>query len=280
MNDDVAALCGIASVSRGGYYRWLARSSEPERDYADYLQIKDVFDQGKGRFGWRSINMRLPGMNHKKIQRTMRKYDLTARVRRRNPYKAIMKKRLEHRVFPNKLQRAFDQSVPFTVFCTDITYISFQNSFAYLSVVKDIASGEVVAWNLSSGLEEALVLDTVKQLPDDVCEGVLIHSDQGFHYTNPQYIAAVETLGMVQSMSGKGSCIDNAPIESFFGHLKDELDYHSCTSFEELRSRIDEYMQYYNHERKQWTRNKMSPVEYREHLLTKSSVGVGFQSVR
>lgn len=218
-------------------------------------------------------------MNHKKIQRIMRKYNLVTKVRKRNPYKAIMQKRLEHRVFPNILDRAFDQTVPLTVFCTDITYIPFQQSFAYLSVVKDVASGEAVAWNLSNGLEEDLVLDTIRNMPR-VSDDAMIHSDQGFHYTNPQYIAAVETLGMVQSMSSKGSCIDNAPIESFFGHMKDELDYQSCASLEELRSHIDTYMQYYNHKRKQWTRNKMAPIEYREHLLTKSSVGVGFESVR
>ena len=223
--------------------------------------------------------MRLPHMNHKKIQRIMRKYDLVTKVRKRNPYKAIMQKRLEHRVFPNTLDRAFDQTVPFTVFCTDITYIPFQSAFAYLSVVKDIASGEVVAWNLSRGLEEVLVLDTIRNMPR-VSDNAMIHSDQGFHYTNPQYIAVVEALGMTQSMSGKGSCIDNAPIESFFGHMKDELDYQSCASFEELRSHIDEYMQYYNHKRKQWARNKMAPVAYRDHLLTKLSVGVGFESVR
>jgi transposase InsO family protein len=190
-----------------------------------------------------------------------------------------MQKRLEHRVFPNILDRAFDQMVPFSVFCTDITYIPFQSAFAYLSVVKDIASGEVVAWNLSDSLEETLVLDTIRNMPL-VSDDAMIHSDQGFHYTNPQYIAAVEALGMAQSMSGKGNCIDNAPIESFFGHMKDELDYKSCTSIEELRFHIDEYMQYYNHKRKQWTRNKMAPTEYRDHLLTKSSVGVGFESVR
>ncbi len=268
-------LCDLAQVSRSGYYRWLKTATEPNKDHEDYLKVKEVFDQGKGRYGWRSIKMRLPEMNHKKIQRIMRTYGLRAAIRRRNPYKAIMKKRLEHRVFPNKLLRAFDQSVPYTVFCTDITYIPFQSAFVYLSVVKDIASGEVVAWNLSHGLEEALVLDTVRNMPH-VREGAMIHSDQGFHYTNPQYIEAVEALGMLQSMSGKGSCIDNAPIESFFGHMKDELDYRSCATFEELRSRVDEYMQYYNHERKQWTRNKMAPVEYKEHLLT---VGVGLQSV-
>ena len=206
-------LCELANVSRSGYYKWLHHADESDKDMADYVKIKEVFNKGRGAYGWRSVKMRLPEMNHKKIQRIMRKYDLVAKVRKRNPYKAIMKKRLEHRVFSNKLQRAFHQTVPFKVFCTDITYIPFQNLYAYLSVVKDIASGEVVAWNLSRGLEEILVLDTVQNLPRGMCENAMIHSDQGFHYTNPQYIAAVEALGMVQSMSGKGSCIDNAPIE-------------------------------------------------------------------
>jgi len=80
-------------------------------------------------------------MNHKKIQRIMRKYGLTAMVRRKNPYKQMMKKSLEHRTFPNKLQREFHQILPFKVFCADITYIPFLSRFAYLSVIKDIASG-------------------------------------------------------------------------------------------------------------------------------------------
>ncbi len=209
-------------------------------------------------------------MNHKKIQRIMRKYGLITQVRRRNPYKAIMKKRLEHRIFPNKLQREFYQIVPFKVFCTDITYIPFQNGFIYLSVVKDIASGEVMAWNVSLYLEMTLVTETIRKIQLDSYENIMIHSDQGFHYTNPSYIEVVRELKMIQSMSGKGNCIDNAPIESFFGHLKDELDYKSCQSFEELSLKIDEYMRYYNYERKQWTRNKMAPVEYRNHLLEKS----------
>lgn len=208
-------------------------------------------------------------MNHKKIQRIMRKYNLVAKVRRRNPYKAIMKKRLEHRVFPNMLQRQFNQTIPRSVFCADITYLPFNQTFAYLSVVKDIASGEVAAWNLSRGLEETLVIDMMRNMPH-VCKDAMIHSDQGFHYTNPQYIEAVGALGMIQSMSGKGSCIDNAPIESFFGHMKDELDYKSCESFEELYSKVEEYMRYYNYERKQWTRNKMAPVDYRSHLFAQA----------
>jgi len=256
------------TISRSGYYQWLQHADEPEKDYPDYLTIKKIFDHGKERYGWRSIKMRLPEMNHKKIQRIMRKYRLNVRVRRKNPYKAIMKKSLEHRVFPNKLQRAFHQAAPFTVFCTDITYVPFRGGLAYLSVIKDIASGEVVAWNSSLRLEMSLVIETVKGLSLARCQNTLIHSDQGFHYTNPSYIKAIKELKMVQSMSRKANCIDNAPIESFFGHMKDELEYRSCTTFQELRSRIDAYMQYYNDERKQWTRNRMTPVEYRNHLLT------------
>ena len=262
-------LCKLARVSRSGYYKWLRHALEPDKDYRDYLKIKEVFDKGKGKYGWRSVKMRLLRMNHKKIQRIMRKYGLVAKVRRKNPYKAIMKKRMEHRIFPNKLERKFNQAVPFKVFCTDITYIPFRNAFAYLSVIKDIATGEVVAWNLSLYLEMTLVTETVRRIPLNSCENIMIHSDQGFHYTNPFYIEIVRELKMIQSMSGKGNCIDNAPIESFFGHMKDELDYKSCTSFEELRLKINEYMRYYNHERKQWTRNKMTPVEYRNHLLAR-----------
>lgn len=258
-------LCDLAHISRSGYYKWLAHADLPDKDQDDYVKVKSVFDHSKGRYGWRSLKMRLPDMNHKKIQRIMRKYDLIAKVRRKNPYKAIMRKRLEHRTFPNVLQRKFRQAVPRRVFSTDITYLPFQSEFAFLSVVKDIASGEVVAWNASQSLEERLVTDTLAQLEPN--KSALIHSDQGLHYTNPDYVDLVNKLGMVQSMSGKGSAIDNAPIESFFGHMKDELDYRSCGSFEDLHSKIAGYMRYYNYERKQWTRNRMTPVEYRNHLL-------------
>ena len=114
-----------------------------------------------------------------------------------------------------------------------------------------------------------LVTETIRSLKVELCKDAMIHSDQGFHYTNPDYIEIVREFRLIQSMSGKGSCIDNAPIESFFGHMKDELDYKTCVTFNELHSKIAEYMQYYNYERKQWTRNKMTPIEFRNHLLAK-----------
>ncbi len=210
-------------------------------------------------------------MNHKKVARIMQKYGLMTKVRRQNPYKAIMKKSLSHRTFDNTLDRSFDQSVPYTVFCTDITYLPYNHRFAYLSVIKDIASGEIVAWHLAQHLEMELVLSTLTNLKRDHSlnlKEVLIHSDQGFHYTNPLYIDMVGDLAMVQSMSRKGACIDNAPIESFFGHLKDEVEYKTCKTFIEVHAMIEAYMEYYNCERRQWDKRKMTPIQYRDHLLS------------
>jgi len=265
-------------VSRSGYYAWLKQTDKPDKDHEDYLQINEIFRHGKSKYGWRTIQMKLLEkgfvMNHKKITRIKTKYHLVTKIRRRNPYKMIMKKSLEHRTFENKLNRVFDVPTPFKFFSTDITYIPLNHRFAYLSVVKDLASGEVVAWNLSRHLEMSLVLDTVESMKanplitQSILQDALIHSDQGFHYTNPLYIEKIKELNMTQSMSRRGNCIDNAPIESFFGHLKDDVDYKDCKTFDNLYSLIATYMQYYNYKRPQWNRKKMTPVGYRNHLLT------------
>lgn len=275
---NVEILCEIANVSRSGYYEWLKHASEPDKDHADFLRINEIFRQGKAKYGWRTIQMKLLEngivMNHKKITRIKKKYDLITKIRRKNPYKMIMKKSLEHRTSPNTLNRTFTISRPFKSFSTDITYIPLNHRFAYLSVVKDIASGEIMAWKLAMHLEMSLVLDTVEDmrhhpvLPAAALQNAMMHSDQGFHYTNPLYIEKLKELNIVQSMSRRGNCIDNAPIESFFGHLKDDVDYKNCRTFDELHSLIAHYMQYYNHERRQWDRKKMTPVGYRNHLLT------------
>lgn len=270
MKKDVRLLCSIARVSRSGYYQWLTHANTTDKDYDDYLLVKEIFDKGKAKYGWRQVNMGLQRekkvtMNHKKIIRIMKKYNLVAKIRRKNPYKAIMKKTAAHRTFPNRLDRAFTQTIPYRFFCTDITYLFYNNRIAYLSVVKDIASGEIVAWHVSPHITMELVLSTINRM--EHYYDALIHSDQGFHYTNPEYSEKVRALDMMQSMSRKANCIDNAPIESFFGHFKDDVDYKSCKTFEELRLLIEHCIRYYNYERAQWERKKMTPVEYRDHLL-------------
>lgn len=264
-------LCRIAEVSESGYYQWLTVRNKPVADMAAVEEIKAICAQGRGRYGWRRVKMRLSRtINHKKIQRIMRENNLRARVRRSNPYRVLMRKTAEHQTAKNVLARSFKQEVPFRVFCTDITYLRFQRRFIYLSVIKDIATGEIVGWNPSLCSDLLLVADTVKDMrnrvPESMYRGGLIHSDQGFQYTHPSYRRSLVEMRLVQSMSRKGACIDNAPVESFFGHMKDELTLRGCQTFEEARAVIDEYMRYYNNERKQWGRKKMTPVEYRGHL--------------
>jgi len=267
-------MCEIARVSRSGYYQWIKSQQNKPKDYDDYLLIKEVFDRGRRKLGWRSIQMKLKDqdikMNHKKIVRIKKKYNLITRIRRRNPYKQILKKSREHRTFDNILNRNFKQTEPKQVFCTDITYLPFNKQIAYLSAVKDIASREIVGWNLSRHLKIDIVFDTITNMREsqDSLTDIMIHSDQGFHYTSPTYIAKIKKLKMIQSMSRKGNCIDNSPIETFFGHFKDEVDYKHCSSFEELKDLTSKYINYYNTRRRQWNLKKMTPVEYRNHLLS------------
>jgi putative transposase len=268
---DISLLCSIAKVSTSGYYKWLPSSEKEEKDYGDYLLIKAEFDEGKRKYGARTICMNLEKpMNLKKIRRIMTKYALVTKIRRKNPYKDIMKKTMEHTTAPNILNREFDKKEPYKALGTDITYLPYHYRFAYLSVVKDMVTGEVLSWELSQRLEMGIVMNTMKNLKRDDgkdFEGVLLHSDQGFHYTNPLYIQKLKELKMIQSMSRKGKCIDNAPTESFFGHMKDDIDLRGCKTYEEVKLIISGYMRYYNYERRQWDRKKMTPVEYRNHLL-------------
>jgi transposase InsO family protein len=262
-------------INRSSFYYWQkAKVIRLEKELPDKLLIEKIFNNHKKLAGYRTIRMDLENkygviMNTKKIRRLMNKYDLNTQVRRKNPYKEIMKKTQEHATCANILNRNFNQTKPFTTLCTDITYLYYGKcEKAYLSAVKDIATGEIIAYKVARHLTMPIVLETINNLNKAIdLNNVLIHSDQGFHYTNPEYRKLLKNHNVIQSMSRKGNCIDNAPMESFFGHLKDELDYKYCKTFEELVEKIDEYMYYYNNERYQWSKNKMTPVEYRSHLL-------------
>lgn len=239
------------------------------------MLIKEIFEKGKQKLGWRRIKMNLQSkagivMNHKKIKRIKNKYGLATKVRRRNPYKDIMRKTSEHRIFDNILNRNFKQNTPRRSFCSDITYLYYgYGQKAYLQAIKDVATKEIVSWELSNNLALKFVLKSIDNLKDvGILENqTIIHSDQGAHYTSPEYIQKVKALNLVQSMSRKGSCIDNAPIESFFGHLKDEAEYKLARTFNELNDTMNKYMDYYNNGRHQWNLKKMTPVQYRNHLL-------------
>ena len=278
---NVAYLCEIADVSRSGYYRWLRRAVSRDqrelRDQEQRLWIEEIFLRKHRKAGWRTIKMELERqnilMNHKKIRRLMIKFGLVTLVRRKNPYKHKAKATEEHRTMPNVLAREFKQTTPYHAFGTDITYLrSGYGGRHYLSILRDMASAEVVAYRVSTsyGMELAteVIEKAVEKLGKQTLKGAIIHSDQGVHYTHPGYISKLASLEAIQSMSRKANCIDNAPTESFFGHLKDELDLTHCRTEEEVQLAVATYIDYYNNHRYQWTRKRMAPVEFRNHLLT------------
>lgn len=156
---------------------------------------------------------------------------------------------------------------------TNITYLFYgQGKKAYLSCVKDSTTREILAYHVSSSLQMDIVYQTLdnskERLGEVIHPEALLHSDQGIHYTHPEFQKCVREMGIRQSMSRRGNCLDNAPMESFSGHMKDELDYKDCQTFESLELNIKDYIEEYNYNRYQWALKKMAPIEYRNHLLS------------
>ena len=272
--------CELLNVSRSGYYRFLqtseARVTREQKDREARDLILKAFDRRGYKKGSRSIKMTLEHdmgivMNRKKIQRIMRKYGILCPHRKVNPYKQMAKATKEHRVVPNKLERQFKQGVPGKVLLTDISYIPYNGTMAYLSTIKDGSTNEILAYHVSDRITLDIATKTVEKLFRNkrvkLHPEAFIHSDQGVHYTSPKFQKLLKHYKLGQSMSCRGNCWDNAPQESFFGHFKDEVDFSMVRTLDELRAKIDHYMVYYNNYRYQWNLNKMAPVQYRNHLL-------------
>ena len=139
---------------------------------------------------------------------------------------------------------------------------------AYLSAIKDLYNGEIISWVVSKTNDNPLVMKTIKAAIE-ANPGVtpILHSDRGFQYTSKEYVREVSKARITRSMSRVGRCIDNAPMESFWSHFKDEY-YYDCTfiTYEELVTGIADYINYYNNERYQWNLKNLTPVEYRNQV--------------
>jgi len=252
--------CELLGVSRSGYYSFQkAAGVRLEREQKD-LEAKEIILKAFNRRGYkkgsRSIKMILEnefdiGYSRRKIQRIMNKYGIVCPHRKANPYKKIAKATKEHQVVPNKLNREFKQGIPGKVLLTDITYLSYNGKdMAFLSTVKDASSNEILAYHVSERITLDIATKTIHKLMNNkkirLHSDAFIHSDQGSHYTSPRYQKLLKKYELGQSMSRRGNCWDNAPQESFFGHLKDEVDYQSCKTLKELQAKINHYMVYYN----------------------------------
>lgn len=280
----VKSLCEIAGVSRSGYYAWVkaapVRELQELQDQADFDLILTAYKMHGYSKGARGIYMALihmePAviMNLKKIRRLMEKYHLVCPLRGPNLYRRMAKALKTSNVADNILQREFEAYGPRMVLLTDITYLPYNGVFAYLSTILDAFTKQILAYVLSPSLEVDFVLETVNQLITNhgisLHAETIIHSDQGCHYTSHKFINILYDKKLRQSMSRRGNCWDNAPQESFFGHMKDYIKpkLADCTEFPQVKLIVDDYMDYYNNHRYQWKLAKLSPNEYYNFVIT------------
>ena len=278
----IVHLIKIADVSKSGYYNYISEKSEDNRHIKFEQETKDVklvvdkFNQYKFKKGSRQIKEQLESdgiiMNLKKILRIMRQNDLTTMVTRVNPYKRMMNALQENSYVPNLVNRQFNSYKPGELILTDITYIYFGNSKrAYLSAIKDCTTKQIVGHAVSKSLKMDFVIESFESVmnnPDyDLCSNVISHSDQGAHYTSKAYREYLEFHNIERSMSRRGNCWDNAPMESFFGRFKSETDFTNINTLKELKEYIKDYIFYYNNIRKTPITKNMTPNEYRNHIL-------------
>lgn len=280
----VKELCSIAGVSRSGYYAWVKaapiRELQEQKDREDFNLILLAYKMHGYTKGARGIYMALIHMeppiimNLKKIRRLMDKFHLSCPYRGPNPYKKMAKAIKTSTIADNLLQREFECYGQRMVLLTDITYLRYNGTFAYLSTILDAFTKQILSYVLSDSLEVDFVVETINKLVENhgisLHAETIVHSDQGCHYTSHSFINILYDKKLRQSMSRRGNCWDNAPQESFFGHMKDHIKAKlaECTEFSDVQFIIDDYMDYYNNRRYQWHLAKLAPNEFYNFITT------------
>ena len=233
--------------------------------------IKSIYHKHKGRYGYRRITDELNSkaiiINHKTVLRLMKLLGLKSliRVKKYKSYKGEQGK-----IAPNILARKFKVNAPNQKWATDITEFNVSGNKLYLSPIIDLFNQEIISYELSERPvfnQVVMMLNKAfKKIPDNT--NLILHSDQGWQYQMKRYQHQLKEKGIIQSMSRKGNCLDNAIIENFFGILKSELFYlNKYTSIDQLKKEINEYIKYYNNDRSKSNLNKMSPIQYRAHFV-------------
>ncbi len=245
-------------MSRSGYYKWINRKPTKTETRLRHLIhcIQNVYNEHKGIYGYRRITIYLnhylnARVNHKCVYRLMRLFELKAVIRRkRYTYKPHQPQHIAENVLNRKFQKDYNAM---EVLLTDITEFKYGgHSKAYLSAILDYGENKIVAYKLSQHNNNALVRDTITQIEDTIIPGkTIVHSDRGFQYTSHGFKRFAEKYQLVQSMSRVGRCIDNGPMENFWGGIIKEEMYRLNTynEFEELKKDIKAYIEFYNTKR-------------------------------
>lgn len=279
--DKIIISCDIG-ISRSSYYAILRNDdyglyekSIDNKLVEDYKNIKKVLDSDPYPMGKRTVYMKMDSIcgfhySIRKISKLMRLNGSSCMIRR--PKQSIKENRelIKRNTKPNILNRRFRLALSNQVKLTDVTYLKYgDNQVAYKSTIKDSVTGKIDACVVSDSNDLKLVLDTINQLDESsYIDKAIFHSDQGSLYLNDYFQEKIKEMNLIQSMSKRGNSQDNASMESLFGHFKDECDYSNCSCLDEVRAKVDHYVDYYNNRRPQWNRNKMTPVEYEKYLLS------------
>lgn len=265
----------IAKLPKSSYYEWKIKLEQPiDKDKQIKEEIKTIVEASKGRYGYRRVTLVLKNkgfkINHKRVLRIMREQSLLCskfktRSRKYSSYKGQIGK-----VADNIVNRQFRTSKPNQLWLTDVTEfrIKGQEKKIYLSPILDIYNSEIISYTLSNhptiNLTNKMLEKALEENKD--IKDLTIHSDQGFHYQHSSWTKKLEKMNIRQSMSRKGNCLDNSPMENFFGILKQEMYYGAeFKNYNELVVEIEKYIRWYNEDRIKTKLNGMSPVMYRLH---------------
>ena len=271
----------VSKISKSSYYKWL--SLEEKRSVKEQIEsqiiesIKSLYEKHKGRLGVERMTKQLKiekniYCNHKKVYRIMKE----------NNYLSVVKRKKKH-VKPGKphpkrniLKRNFKTSCPYDKMATDVTEISMFGIKMYISPVKDLHTNMIESVEISKHATLVTVMKMFEKIKDKaIAEGTIFHSDQGSVYNSLKFQKELEKNNFIQSMSRKGTPIDNSPMESFFSTLKSEVIYNPLVkieSYEELIKEIKEYIEYYNNERIQKGLGYLTPKQFKEKELVRISM--------
>ena len=266
---DLNLLLNQTSMARSSFYYYQKHNKLPDKYKEIKELIKSIYHKNKGRYGYRRITDELQNkgiiINHKTVLRLMKLLELKSiiRIKKYKSYKGEQGK-----IAPNILERNFKAQAPNQKWATDITEFNVSGQKLYLSPIIDLYNQEIISYELTErpvfNQVVTMLKKAFKKIPNNT--NLTLHSDQGWQYQMKQYQYLLKEKGILQSMSRKGNCLDNAIIENFFGILKSEMFYtQKFKSIEELKKEIKEYINYYNNERIKSNLNKMSPIQYRAH---------------
>ncbi|WP_445456626.1 IS3 family transposase [Flavobacterium sp. HNIBRBA15423] len=266
---DLKILLDQVNMARSSFYYHQKQNKLSDKYKEIKKLIKSIYHKHKGRYGYRRITEELHNnaliINHKTVLRLMRLLGLKSiiRVKKYRSYKG------EHgKIAPNIIERNFKATAPNQKWVTDITEFNVSGKKLYLSPIMDLFNQEIVSYELSERPVFNQVVTMLKKAFKKVynTSNLILHSDQGWQYQMKHYQHLLKQKGIIQSMSRKGNCLDNAIIENFFGTLKSELFYiKKFSSIDQLKKEIKQYINYYNNERIKSNLKGMSPIKYRAH---------------